>query len=1256
MNNHAHEVISINSGRKVASMLALLGLLMIALLAPARPLLGQTGQGTLTGTVTDASHAIVPAAAVALTNADTGVTLKAQSSDVGIYYFGAVPIGHYKVVVTKEGFKEWEGTFTLEVGQNAVVDPVLAVGSTTTVIEVAAAAAPIDTSGSAVADVKESNQIRDLPLNGRDIAGLFTIIPGVESGAGGARVNGMKVGSLDINLDGVTLVDRFGGGIVRVRPGIETVQEFRVETVGSDAKFDLPATVIMASRSGTNQLHGAGYEYIRDNTVIGAARLRQDPVGSAFQLPELIRNEFGGYISGPVVIPHVYNGRNKSFWFFDYEGLRDRERFSPYFTNIPTPAMWNGDLSNAVDPSVPCTGADCPLGYAPIKIYDPTTTNPTTFQRTQFPNNQIPGPLSVTAAALKSLTALPTNSNNPFVAPNFTSTYPDITKTNNYTGKWDQNISDKDRLSVRYTRSITHAAIEGGYYADPINPGSGMGSSARDYYNTNVGVNYNRTITPNFLNELLVGVLRDPNHAGTLADFTDWNSKLGTPNPFGVTGWPTMYTYESSYNGYFGWDSDNNHLQHLTSETIEDNATWTHKKHTIQFGFRGRKEQNNVTELQQAQGSHTWGQNYTTNWDASAFAPGVDTGSGFAELMLGLPVYLSNQYNRGFFYFRQSELGAYFSDKFKVTPRLTLSLGLRWDHWTPYTEARNRLDLPYNPETPGTFEVISTGNTNLNTNPLGTPPAVIQSWSNLGLKYASANSVGWPSDLFRSIYHDFAPRLGVAYQINHNTVVRASYGIYYVAMPLSLILQSTRDNPPLNLRFQNAAGLNPNVPASGPGQTGINSNYYGDYPDLVVPAPTDYLPPATVDITKPQNTLSIYGNGATYWDGPNWNDERQQTWNLTVEHELPGRVGMRLSYIGTYGGNLEQQYGVDDPEPRYSYALRTGLKPPANGALLAPVPQWSIIGLNHTGYSHDHSAQVEVHRTFANGLGFQAFYTYVRALTTTDPGGFSDGNTSVNGGTGNGSLAGSGGATVPENIEILGEPNLSYSQRLRLAYFNNTTIPPHRFTLNGIYDLPFGRGKRFANDVSKPLNYLIGGWQVATIGTWNSGAWMGVNPGLVQTGNVRIASSSRATLNVPGSSDRYRQWFAGNFNIANATNVQGTLVPQAVRQAGPNCEGAYKGQLAVTLNDGTCYDAPFGGFYNPNPRDNIIGPGAWNDDLSLYKHFKIGERFDMRFSADAFNAFNHPNDQPPSQSTGLQDLALQENGSRVIQLSLRVEF
>jgi hypothetical protein len=1220
------------------------------------PAFPQTGAGTVSGAVRDSAGAFVSGAKVTITNTETRISRQAVTSSEGLYFFPALPIGPYRLTVEKEGFETWGGPLTLDVGQSVTVNATLRIGSVKTVVEVKDITAPIETTRGVIGDVRESSQIRDLPLNGRDVGLLFGLTAGVESGAGGARVNGMKVGSLDINLDGVTQVDRFGGGIVRVRPGIETIEEFRIETVGSDASFAQPATVIMATRSGTNQLHGAAYEYNRDNTVVAPTRLRSDPVN--VQVPHVIRNEFGGFLGGPVVLPHLYHGRDKTFWFFDYEGLRDHERTDPLFPFVPTAAMWNGDLSNAIDFETPCnpSGPNCtPAGYTPIIIYDPKTTNPNTFQRQPFTNNQIPGPLNQTASVLKSLTALPTNNNNPFNfnTPNFTSTYPQIKRTNTYTAKVDQNFNDKNRLSVRYTKSWLNAAREGGYFANPIDTSSGMGTSANDYYIHNVEVNYTRTISTTWLNELLVGVSRSAVHYGTSADSTNWPSKLALPNPFNATGWPTMYTCELSAadcSAFFGWDSDNVHNQNLTSETIDDNATWTHGKHTVQFGFRGRREQNNVRESQQAQGSHEWDPAYTTDWDGTS-APMPDTGSGFAELLLGLPDYLSNQYNRGYFYFRQTQLGLYANDRFRVTPRLTVSLGLRWDYWTPYSEAKNRLVVPYNPES--TFEVISPGNVSVGQIP-GIPPAVLTSWANLGLTWATANSVGYPSNLFRSIPHDFGPRLGVAYQINRNTVIRGSYGVYYVGMPLSLILQSTRNTPPLNLRFSNNPFNNPNVPG---GATGPN---YGNYPFIVAPASTDYLPNAAVDINTPQG-LNPFGNAATYWDPRAWNDEHQQTWNLTVEHELPAQIGLRLSYIGTYGGNLEQQFSIDPQEPKYSYAKRTGLQPPGQSNLLRAVPQWGLIGINHTGFSHDHSAQIEIRRKFANGMSFQWFYTYVRALTTTDPGGFSDGNTSVNGGGGNGRLGGSGGATVPENIELLGEPNLSYNQRLRLVYFNNTTIPPHRVTFNGIYELPFGKGKRFGNNVSTPLNYAIGGWQVAVIGTWNSGLWMGVNPGLVQTGKIRISSDKRAIVAM-GGTDLFRQWFAGNFNPTSVTTVSGTLVAPAVRKAGPNCSGLFNGQLAVTLNNGSCYNAPFSGFYNPDSRVNFIGPGGWNDDLSIYKHFKVRERLDIRFAADFFNAFNHSNDVPPDTGSGFQNLGLQVNNPdigiqpRIIQFSLRAQF
>src|SRR5574337_918944 len=240
---------------RVSGIVCLLLAGMMVLLLSSSAAWAQTGTGTVSGTVRDVNQAVVPGAAVTITNSETNVSRRAQTSEVGIYYFGALPLGPYKLVVEKEGFKKWEGTLILRVGQNAVVDPTLEVGSLRTVVEVTGAAPTITTSSIEISNVKDYERIRQLPLNGRAISNLFNLTPGVEGGSS-ARVNGLKVGSLEITLDGISEVDRFGGGFARVQPGLDTVQEFRIETVGSDARYSRPANVTLATRSGTNEFHG----------------------------------------------------------------------------------------------------------------------------------------------------------------------------------------------------------------------------------------------------------------------------------------------------------------------------------------------------------------------------------------------------------------------------------------------------------------------------------------------------------------------------------------------------------------------------------------------------------------------------------------------------------------------------------------------------------------------------------------------------------------------------------------------------------------------------------------------------------------------------------------------------------------------------------------------------------------------------------------------------------------------------------------
>ena len=1108
----------------------------------------QTGAGTVTGTVRDAEGKVIPAARVTITESETNVSHQTQTNEVGIYYLGALPRGPYKLAVEKEGFKKWEGTLVLEVGQNAMVDLSLEVGDIRTVVEVTGAAPVVSTASIEVANVKDFNRIRQLPLAARQISLLFDLTPGVEGG-GSARVNGMKVGSMEITLDGISLVDRFGGGIARVQPGLETIQEFRIETVGSDARFSRPANVTLSSRSGTNLFHGSLYEYHRNNSGGLRACRREDlrDANGECHADQLIRNEYGVTAGGPFYIPGVYNGRNKSFWFAAFEGSRERQRNFPAdygdnFALVPTEAMWNGDLSNSTDPD-----------GTPWIIYDPLTTDAAGL-RTPFPGNIIPpGRISPFAKTMAQLTARPSNGNNPWLlTPNQIKSYPDRTKTGNLTIKGDQNFSDKDSLSVRWTRSTRNNAVDGGVFGNPVDASAGLGTSRSDAIIHNVQGTYNRTISNNLLNELQLAVHRSYKSSGTLADFTDWANKLGLPNPFSVTGWPTIYSSLQGlyYWGYFAWDSDNRKDEALTGEVLEDHVSWIKGKHNVQFGGKIRLEQNNVRELQQAQGSHDWDGSWTSLYDPSANWFVYGTGSGFADFLLGLPSFLSNQFNRGFFYFRQAETGLYFNDKWKVSPRLTLNLGLRWDKWTAYHEKENRLAyLDLNTVTdPSLFQVVTPGNHTMESLP-GVPPAALDSWAARGLTWTTANSIGYPSNLFRADNNNFGPRLGAAFKINNKMVLRGGYGEYFWTMPLSQILQSSRNNPPLNLRFVNDIY----------GKDPINFTY----PMHTSPGPGEFVGQIGVD-TQGIVPIPARAQAATLTDGRNWSDGRAQSWHLTFEREVMPQTALRLTYVGTHGRDMEQQFEVNTREAELNYELRTGLAPPSNRDLLRRNPNWSLIALNRTGYSNTHSAQLEIERKFSNGIGFQWFYTYTRSLSTSDQGGFTSGNVGIN--------QGGGGARVPEVQQLWGTPNLSYDQRLRLAYFNSTEIPPHRVRYNFLYDLPFGRGRKFGHDVSGPLDQLVGGWQIAGIGGWRGGFWRSVSGSRYQFGNPRLSAGQRLEMDI--NEAHQRLWFLGDFNPNAATNVTGgdlsALIPadpaqRIVHQMGPDCGGAYTNRLCVDL-------------------------------------------------------------------------------------------
>nr|MDQ2900053.1 carboxypeptidase-like regulatory domain-containing protein [Acidobacteriota bacterium] len=571
-------------------------LVLFIAFASANALNGQSGSGVVKGTVSDASSAVVQGARARLTNRDTNIAREAVSQAGGLFNFADVTPGPYTLEVEQSGFEKWSGTFTVQVGQTAVIDPTLAVGSLADTVVVNDAAPAITTEGMQVADVKDALRIHQLPLNGRLVSSLFTLTPGVENNGGGLRVNGLKVGAAEITQDGISLVDRFTGGIQRVQPGLDTVQEFRIETSSSSARYPRFATLTLITKSGTNDLHGTLFETFRNNADGLRARQRQDSNTSA----KLIRNEFGVSAGGPIWIPKLYNGRDKTFWFVSYEGLRQRQSvFNEDY--VATPAMFNGDFSNVFDNNGVQT-----------HIYDPLTTNAQGI-RTQFPGDIIPSSrISPIWKTLRSITHAPSSNADPFQGPNLDNFYPLKTDTNTFTTKGDHRFSTNDSLSARFTRSHYNFSQIGGLFGSPLDGlANAYGTGLNDALVYTGTLSETHVFTPTLLNEFLFAVNRNPNHQGTLADFTNWPQKLGLPNPFGSNGWPTICA--GSFNSC--WDANNVKDQHLTAGNVEDNVTWVKGKHSFAFGGRVRQEFNYVRELQQSQGSHDFGESWTALYD-----------------------------------------------------------------------------------------------------------------------------------------------------------------------------------------------------------------------------------------------------------------------------------------------------------------------------------------------------------------------------------------------------------------------------------------------------------------------------------------------------------------------------------------------------------------------------------------------------------------------------------------------------------------
>ncbi|MEP6716287.1 MAG: carboxypeptidase-like regulatory domain-containing protein, partial [Terriglobia bacterium] len=1023
----------------------------------------QTGAAQLQGTVVDSSGGIVPSASVTLSNPQTGAKFETKTNSSGLYVFPAIQTGEYTLVVSSPGLQTWEAKATLRAGQEAVVNVQLRVGSATDQITVEGNVTPLLTvANSTLATTVERERIDQLPLNGRSIQSLLTItVPGLEGSSSQPRVYGLRDSAMEFTQDGVPLDDRNTGNIQARPPGLDTVQEFRVETNNSSAKLDRPASAIMTTRSGTNEFHGAAFETGR-NSGFGVARQRQDNFSVP---PHLVRNEFGISAGGPVWLPKIYNGRNRTFIFGALEEQKLRSA-SNTGSAVWTSAMRQGDFSGLFDSN-----------GRKITLYDPWSVGPgPTYAKVPYVNNQLPiSRLSPLAKYVYGVVPLPTDLGvNPLVANNYFGPAPTNSDQRTITFRVDHRLTDKDQIFFRFSHGQWDQVNRRAFNTagNPITSDN-LWNRETYYERSNTeALSWTHVFSPTFFVETVVtgsaiNWLYSLNQPSASQDIS---AMFGTPNPFNVDGAP--YLLNTGYQNvqFHGVVPRSEYTQVISGE---QNYTKVLGRQQIQFGGRFRQEALDTIPDRPDQSDLDFGSNATAIYNpatGNAFGAAPQTGDNAANFFLGIAGRYAQQRPPGAYNMRGRDISGYVQDNWKVSQNLTINAGVRWQYLGPYLDhagVTSVFDFASKSivNNVPVSQLVQTGYT--------TQP-IVDGYAAIGVKWVTPDKVGLPNDLVSVSKHDFGPRAGFAWThtfAGRSFVLRGGYGLYHFPIP-ARTFNGMRGNAPL----QGSYSFNWNDSANAP--DGLPNYFLRNAPTVIAGVNTANL--AELSIAKPPVILPGISQISLSKDLPT---SRAHQWNMTLEGEIFKDTVFRAGLIGTAGRDNEsvQRYNAN-PISNYVWYANSGLALPtgfySNTArrALDQTTFGDISIYTKNGYSNYIGAQLEVERRFSNGLAFQFFYLMSNSAST--------GNIASQG----------GGFSTYQNeqpeIYLPGAVPTDPAARLRfLRYQRDPDIPKHRIRWNYLYDLPFGRGKKFGGNMGKGFDRVVGGWQIAGYGTTQSRYW-----------------------------------------------------------------------------------------------------------------------------------------------------------------------
>jgi hypothetical protein len=1213
----------------------------VLLFALATFLPAQTGVGQIQGVVRDPSGAVIPGASVSLEHVQTANHFQTTSSAQGAYVFPSLQVGSYRLTVMASGMQKWEGEVALQLGQQAVVNADLKVAAAADAITVAGDVTPLLTTTSpTLSTVVERERIEQLPINGRGVQNLMTsTVPGLEGSTVQPRVFGLRDSALEFVQDGVVLDDRNTGNLQSRPPGLDTVQEFRVETNNSSAKLDRPANAILSTIAGTNSLHGAAFETGR-NSGFGVARQRQDTFTTA---PHLVRNEFGASLGGPVMLPKLYNGKNRTFFFFAWEESRLRQSASTG-SAVWTDAMRQGDFSGLFDSS-----------GRRITLYDPWSVGAgPNYLKTPFPNNQLPlTKMSPLAKYVFSVTPSPTSPNvNPLVAQNYFGLAPTSIDQRTFTTRGDHRIGDKDTIFGRYSHGTNdqfnrRAFATGG---NPITSDNLWNRETYVEYSNTQSVSWTHIFSPGFFVET-VGTASLINWQYSLNQPSaqqDISAMLHTPNPFNVNGAPVLSNLGYQGISYAGVLPRSEYTKVFSGE---QNYSWTVHKHQLEFGWRFRQEILDTKPDSPDQSDISFNSHATALYNTAtgtAYGDAPQTGDVGANFFLGVADSYGQARPPGNYNMKGKDVAAYLQDNWKVSNHLTLNGGLRWEYLGPYLDS-NGITSGFDLKTLSLVnnvpisQVVASGYT--------TQP-IADGYAGLGVKWITSQQAHFPDDIVSVSKHDFAPRAGFAYNNKvggRSIVIRGGYGLYHFPIP-ARTFSELRLNPPL----QGSYSFSWNSSTQSP--DGLPNYFLRAAPTVIAGVNSENV----INISQPPTVLpGVQVTGLA----SDLATSRAHQYNLTFETEVMKNTVIRAGIVGTAGRNIEmmQQFNYN-PISNYVWYVNSGQPLPTgyySNTVRRALDQKTIGNIriySKLGYSNFTGIQLEAERRYSKGLAYQFFYVLSNS-TSTGATPSQGGDFTVN------------GIQSPE-IFLPGAMPQNLDDRIRFyRYARDTDIPQHHIRYNFLYDLPIGRGKKLFGNVGSKWDRLVGGWQVAGSGNaqsrWFSlpaSNWGAFNPVQIY-GTQYPVQDCRSGTCFPG------YLYYNGYIPANRINVPGGVlgVPSNYSPSNPPINPApASGTVDPNFNDtnnvfvklanGTNQLVSVDTGLNPYRNQAVQGPWISSVNASIYKSVAITERLKLRINLDAFNVLNQPGLPTPDPTTGILSLRTSGQGARVLQYTARLSW